>query len=251
AVFSGTLADPEIELTQHATIGAVEQDLVPEYPLGEVDLAVNAERGSDGTIHIASVRIANGKGGTTLGVSGTLALGAGSRTMSVTTRVTQDLERLSTIPDRFKGRGRLDVEAKVASPDLQLYQVRASVKGEDVNVALPRAAVEVESANGEVPIAVTLRVGANGVALARNENKSPYSMLRFADQHPLLNRSGFLSVGRIKTPLVSIAPLVGNLEVEENTFSLRQFELGLRGGKVTGQCGLDWDGPRSTLELHV
>ena len=27
--------------------------------------------------------------------------------------------------------------------------------------------------------------------------------------------------------------------------------MGLRGGKVTGQCGIDWDGPKSTLELHV
>ena len=33
--------------------------------------------------------------------------------------------------------------------------------------------------------------------------------------------------------------------------SLRQFELGVRGGRITGQCGIDWDGPRSTLELHV
>jgi translocation and assembly module TamB len=27
--------------------------------------------------------------------------------------------------------------------------------------------------------------------------------------------------------------------------------MGVRGGRITGQCGVDWDGPRSTLELHV
>jgi hypothetical protein len=50
---------------------------------------------------------------------------------------------------------------------------------------------------------------------------------------------------------VSIEPLVGNLEIEQNVVSLRQFELGVRGGSITGQCALDWDGPKSTLELHV
>jgi translocation and assembly module TamB len=50
---------------------------------------------------------------------------------------------------------------------------------------------------------------------------------------------------------VDIAPLAGNVEIEQNVLSLRQFEMGVRGGIVTGQCGLVWDGPRSTLELHV
>jgi hypothetical protein len=76
-------------------------------------------------------------------------------------------------------------------------------------------------------------------------------MLRFADQHPLLTRSGFLSIARLKTPFVAIEPLVGNLEIEQNVISLRQFEMGVRGGSITGQCGVDWDGPNSTLELHV
>lgn len=76
-------------------------------------------------------------------------------------------------------------------------------------------------------------------------------MLRFADQHPLLSRSGFLSIARLTTPLVTIAPLVGNLEIEQNVISLRQFEMGVRGGSITGQCGIVWEGPKSTLELHV
>jgi hypothetical protein len=27
--------------------------------------------------------------------------------------------------------------------------------------------------------------------------------------------------------------------------------MGVRGGSITGQCGIDWDGPKSTFELHV
>ncbi|MGO9833589.1 MAG: hypothetical protein ACLP1X_05180 [Polyangiaceae bacterium] len=247
----GNLVDPEVELTTHLSVRAVEQDVVPEYPLGELAFALSAERGAEGVVHVSDMTFANGLGGTTLAVSGNVDLGEGRRSLSVTTSLTQDLARLSTIPARFKGRGKAAVEGNVTSPDLTHYDVRAAVKGEDVNVSFPRAGIDVDTANGEVPITLALVVGDNGVELERSEKRSPYSMLRFADQHPLLSRSGFLSIARMKTPFVSIAPLVGNLEIEQNVVSLRQFEMGVRGGKITGQCGVDWDGMKSTVELHV
>jgi hypothetical protein len=248
---TGSLANPELEVTQKLAIRAVEQDVVPEYPLGDLAFGLSAERGPEGVIHISDLKFANGLGGTTLAVAGNVDLSEGRRTLSVTTSLTQQLDRLSKIPERFQGRGNVAVEANVNSPDLQHFQVRAAVKGQEVTVSLPRTGVEIETANGEVPITVALEAGTDGVALQRTEKRSPYSMLRFADQHPLLSRSGFLSIARIKTPLVSIAPLVGNLEIDQNVVSLRQFEMGVRGGSITGQCGIDWDGPRSTLELHV
>lgn len=247
----GNLSDPEIELTQRFSVHAVEQTVVPEYPIGDLAFELSAERGPEGVVHISDMRVANGLGGTTLAVNGNLDLGEGRRTLSITTSLTQDLARLSTIPERFKGRGKVAVDANVTSPDLAHYQVRAGVKGEDVSVTLSRAGVDVETANGEVPITLALEVREGSLALQRSEKGSPYSMLRFADQHPLLSRSGFLSIARVKTPFVSIAPLVGNLEIEQNVVSLRQFEMGVRGGTITGQCGVDWEGPRSTVELHV
>jgi translocation and assembly module TamB len=248
---AGDLADPEIELTQRVAVKAVAQTVVPFYPLGDLSFAVSAERGSDGMIHVADLRVANGLGGTALEANGNIDLGEGRRTLSVSTSLTQDLPNLSTIPERFQGRGRVGVEAGVTSPDLIHYRVRATVKEDDVNITSRRYGLEVQTMNGQVPISVAIEVGPHGVALTRSEKQSPYSMLRFADQHPLLARSGFLSIASIKTPFVTIAPLVGNLEIEQNLFSLRQFEMGVRGGRITGQCGLDWDGPRSTLEVHV
>jgi translocation and assembly module TamB len=247
----GNLAEPELELVQRFSVHGVEQTLVPEYPMGDIAFALSAERSPEGVVHISDMKVANALGGTALDATGNLDLSEGRHTLSVTTSLTQDLGRLSTIPDRFKGSGQLAVEASVTSPDVTVYNVRAAVKGSAVSATLPRAGIEVDAANGEVPITVVLDVGASGVELRRSENRSPYSMLRFADQHPLLSRSGFLSIARLKTPFVSIAPLVGNLEVEQNVISLRQFEMGVRGGTITGQCGVDWDGLKSTLELHV
>jgi hypothetical protein len=251
ATVSGSLADPEVELRQHLTVHSVEQALVPAYPIGDLSLTLSAGRTAEGVVHVSELKAANGLGGTELALSGNVDLAAHRRNLSVTTSLAQDLARLSTVPERFTGRGKVGAEAVVTSPDFVHYHVRAMVKGQDVNVALSRAGVVVEAANGEVPVTVALEVGPGGVALERSEKRSPYSMLRFTDQHPLLTRSGFLSIASIKTPFVSIAPLVGNLEVEQNLVSLRQFEMGVRGGTITGQCGVDWEGAKSTVELHV
>jgi hypothetical protein len=251
AAFIGNLIDPEIELTQRLAVRAVEQALVPEYPLGDVAFELTAERSPDGVVHISKMNVSNGSAGTALAVTGNVDLAEGRRTLSVTAALKQDLARLSTIPERFKGRGKIAIEANVTSPDFAHYHIRAAVKGQNVSLTLARAGVEVETANGEVPITVAVEVGRNGLLFAHSKRWNPYSMLRFADQHPLLSRSGFLSIARLKTPFASIAPLVGNLEIEQNVVSLRQFEMGVRGGSITGQCGIDWNGPRSTLELHV
>jgi len=247
----GHLSEPELELSQRLSVHAVEQTVIPEYPMGDLDFALSAERGPEGVVHISDMKLANGLGGTAFSLTGNVDLGEGRRTLSVGTSLTQDLTRLSAVPERFRGRGTVAVEANVTSPDLALYDVHASVKGADVALSFPRAGIEVEAANGEVPITAVLEVGEGGVALRRSEKRSPYSMLRFTDQHPLLSRSGFLSIARLKTPFVTIAPLVGNLAIEQNVVSLRQFEMGVRGGSITGQCGIDWDGMKSTLELHV
>jgi translocation and assembly module TamB len=247
----GSLVDPEIELTERLSAQAVEQDIVPEYPIGDMAFALSAERGPEGEVHISDMKVENRLGGTVLALTGNADLGEGRRTLSITTSLTQDLARLSLVPERFNGQGTVAVEANVTSPDLTHYRVRGAVKGENVTVRLPRAGIKVETASGDVPVAVALDVHENGIELQRTEERSPFSMLRFADQHPLLSRSGFLSIGRLTTPWLSIAPLVGNLEIDRNVMSLRQFEMGVRGGTITGQCGIDWDGAKSTLDLHV
>ena len=248
---TGDLLDPESAVQEHTVIKKVEQDYAPEYPVGDIDYALKAERARDGTVHVTDLKFANAEGGTTFGFSGNAELDGGRRTLSITTKLAQDLSRLGRAPERFNGKGTVEFEANVSSPDLNVFRVRAAAKVHDVSVALPKVGVDVQQASGEVPVTVTLEAGPKGVNLRTDEKRSPYSMLRFADQHPLLSRSGFLSIASIKTKGVSIAPLVGNLEIEQNVISLRQFEMGIRNGSITGQMGLDWDGPRSTVELHV
>jgi len=250
---TGNLAAPsDTQITQQLSIHGVTQDFAPEYPVGDLDFSLSAERGPEGVVHVSDLKVTNALAGTSLGMTGNIAMGEGRRTLSITTSLAQDLARLSTLPERFKGKGNVVVEANITSPDYASHcDVRAAVKGTDVSVNLPRDGIEIDTFNGEVPISAALDLAGGGVTLQQGEKRSPYSMLRFTDQHPLLTRSGFLSIDRIKTPWISIAPLVGNLEIDQNVVSLRQFEMGVRGGNITGQCGVVWAGAKSTLELHV
>ncbi len=260
AAVSGDLMNPEAEVTQRVAVRTVTQDAAPDYPVGDVAFTMSVKRDPEGLVQVADLKLVNGAGGTTLGLTGGLDLGTRRRKLSMTADLTQDLAPLSTAPDRFSGRGKVALQAKVESPDLIVFRTRLDLKVDDVHFRMPRAGVAVESFDGEIPVTATFevaRTGKGGAAdkttfrIRGEERHNRYSMLRFADQHPLLSRTGFLSIGSLKTPFVSIAPLVGNLEIEQNVISLRQFEMGLRGGKITGQAALDWEGPKSTLELHV
>jgi hypothetical protein len=89
------------------------------------------------------------------------------------------------------------------------------------------------------------------VELLGNLPLNPYAMLRYTDQYPLLSRGGYVSARSITTPLVRIAPLAGNLTVRQNVLAMTQLEMGVRGGRVTGQGRLDWRGRDSVLEARV
>ena len=257
ATVTGDLTDPQGELTVRAAVRDVHQDAVPEYPVGDVAFTLSAERDPEGLVHVSELKLVNGAGGTSLGLTGSADVNARRRRLSLTTHLTQDLAPLSGAPERFTGRGTVTLDATVESPDLSLFRARVDLKVDDVHAKLPRAGVDVEAANGVIPITTAVEIGKaddtgkTAVVLRRDAERNPYSMLRFADQHSLLRRTGFISIASVSTPLFSIAPLAGNLGIEQNVISLSQFEMGIRGGRITGQCALDWDGPRSTLELHV
>jgi hypothetical protein len=103
---------------------------------------------------------------------------------------------------------------------------------------------------GEVAInrSVDLREGRRPT---REPGANPFSTLRYADQHPLMSQNSFVTAQHLTTALGVVAPFAGNLSVEQNLVSLSQLELGLRGGRVTGQCTLDLQGNASTLEARV
>ncbi|WP_394829428.1 hypothetical protein [Pendulispora albinea] len=251
ASLEGDLAEPRIELTQRTAVEALKQDVVSMYPIGHATAALVARRDRHGVIQVSSLEIANGAGGTKLSVAGAFDPNESQRRLALRGTLHQDLARLSNAPGLLQGRGTSDVAFQLESPNLSTFRVSADARVAGATVRLPRSGVVVEGADGEVPISVALRVGKNGVRMIREDRDNPFSALRFADQHPLLSRGSFISIRSLVLPQVSISPLVGNLQIEQNIISLRQFEMGIRGGRVTGLCALDWNGEESTLDMHV
>jgi hypothetical protein len=152
----------------------------------------------------------------------------------------------------MQGRGQASVQLRLDSGNLRVFHALAAVRVAGATIELPRANMKIESMDGEIPLTADLVADADGMHLLHSTGINAYSELRFADQHPLLSRPSFVSIARVTTPLISIAPVAGNLRVDDNIVSLNQLELGVRGGRVTGQCILDWrGGNQAKVQMRV
>jgi len=247
--FGGNLGE-DLDLALDLSLGSLVQDYAA-YPVGNLALAVSAHRNAEGVIRISELKLENPAAGTSLTLQGGMDLGYLRRRLSVRGQLQQDLARAWSAPETFQGRGRLGVTFRVDSSDLAIYRTLASLRLDGVDARLPRAGVALEAVDGEIPVSADVAVEAHGFTLLRAGESNPFSQHRFADQHPLLSRSSFLYVGSISSPAATISPLAGNLKVEQNVISLDQVEMGYRGGYVSGECVLDWEGDASTLRLHA
>ncbi|EPX64964.1 hypothetical protein D187_000389 [Cystobacter fuscus DSM 2262] len=240
----------EIELKQHLKVRSLEQRPALPYPVQDLEGSFSARREPNGVIHIPDLQLSNAGTSTWLKARGRLELGDDRRRLAVRGELEQDLSKLAQ-PGLLESSGKVTVNFQVASPNLVVFRTLSELLLQNVNLKLPGSGVAVERLDGNVPLTENVEFTEGRVRLLNDIDVNPYSMLRFADQHPLLSRNGFMSVGSITTPLISIAPLAGNLSINQNMVSLSQLEMGVRGGRITGQCMLDWQGKHSTLEAHV
>ncbi|RKH89165.1 hypothetical protein D7Y21_11650 [Corallococcus sp. AB045] len=250
ATFTDQWEKGDIELKQLVKVRSMEQKPALPYPVQDVEASFSVVRKPTGVIRIPDLKLSNGGTQTLLKVRGRLDLSNEQQRMGLRGSLEQDLARLAR-PGQVEGSGKVTVDFRVASPDLVVFRTSSNLKLQDVNVRMPESGIAVEALNGDVPLTENVEVSQDGVRLLNDLDVNPYSMLRFADQHPLLTRSGFMSADRITTPWVTIAPLAGNLAINQNVFSMSQLEMGVRGGRITGQCMLNWQGKHSTLEAHV
>jgi translocation and assembly module TamB len=252
--FSGSvdrrLVAGEADLALDLSLRSVQHDFAP-YPVGGLTLELSARRNEEGVLRISKLYLENSAAGTILSLQGGLDRSFVRRRLSLHGQLRQDLARAWTAPETFEGRGRVDVTFQVESSGLSVFRTQAALRLDGVHARFPRAGVSVESLDGEIPFSADVVVDGRSITLLRRPESNPFSMHRFADQHPLFRRNSFLSVARIASPIAEITSLAGNLKMEQNLVSLSQFEMGLRGGRVTGDCVLDWNDRNSVLRGNV
>jgi hypothetical protein len=247
---TGDLRNPTIDVVQRGTIRAVEQDYIA-YPVGDMTVALSAGRGRNGLIRVTNLSIHNGWGGTTLDAWGGIDVETKRPHLTMTANISQDLAALSTFPAQFVGRGKVAVAATVESPDLRLFRTHLDVNVDHAQVRVPTLGLEADAIDGDIPITAVFDVHDGAVTLDRKVAPSPFARLGLADRHPLLRYRGNLSIGRLALSHLSIAPFRGSLSIDQNVIALEQLEMGMRGGWLTGDCVLDWNGPRSKLDAHL
>ena len=250
ATFTGKWEADEIELKQRLKVRSFEQKPALPYPVQDLEWSFSARRKPNGVIHIPDLQLSNAGTSTELKAEGRLELGDDRRRLAVRGALAQDLSKLAQ-PGQIESSGKVTADFQVASPNLVVFRTLSNVLFQNVNLRLPGSGIAIETLDGHVPLTENVELREGRVRLLDDIDVNPYSMLRFADQHPLLSRSGFISVGSITTPYISIAPLAGNLFINQNVVSMSQLEMGVRGGHITGQCVLNWEGRHSSLEAHV
>ncbi|NBD11790.1 translocation/assembly module TamB domain-containing protein [Corallococcus silvisoli] len=250
ATFTDQWEAGELESKHRVKVRSLEQKPALPYPVQDLEGSFTARRKANGVIHVPDLRVFNAATRTQLQLQGRLDLSEGRRRLALRGELEQDMASLAQ-PGRIESSGKVSVDFRVASPDLVVFRTLSHLAFQNVNLRLPEAGIEVETLDGSVPLTENVTLADGLPRLLSDVDVNPYSMLRFADQHPLLSRSSFVSVGRITTPHLSIAPLAGNLTINQNVVSMSQLEMGVRGGRITGQCLLDWQGKNSTLEAHV
>ncbi|MDC0707144.1 hypothetical protein POL68_01550 [Stigmatella sp. ncwal1] len=250
ATFTGQWEAGEIELKQLLKVRSLEQRPALPYPVQDLEGSFSVRWKPPGVIHIPDLYLSHSGTQTLLKARGRLDLSDNRRRLAVQGALEQDLSRLAQ-PGLLESSGKATVEFRVASPDLVVFRTLSNLLLQNVNVRLPESGIAIEALDGNVPVNGNVELTGSGVRLLSDIDTNPYSMLRFADQHPLLTRRSFMSASSITTPFVSIAPLAGNLSINQNVVSMSQLEMGVRGGRITGQCVLDWKGKHSLLEAHV
>ncbi|MFP2956834.1 hypothetical protein ACLEPN_03120 [Myxococcus sp. 1LA] len=250
ASFTEALEADDIELKQTLKLRALEQNPALPYPVQDVAATFTARRKPSGVIHVPELQLANAGTNTQLKVRGRLDLSEDRRRLGLRGELAQDIARLAQ-PGVLEGRGKVTVEFRVGSPDLIAFRTFSNLMIQDLHLRMPEQGIEVEALDGNIPLTENLEFRDGQLRLLSDIDVNPYPMLRFADQHPLLSRSGYVSANRIATPMVTIAPLAGNLSINQHVISMTQLEMGVRGGRITGQWLLDWQGRHSTLEARV
>ncbi len=251
ATVTGDLRNPDAEVRNHVTFSDVLQEFVPGYPTGDVSVDLAARRDHRGTVRLDRLDVAGAAGGTKISVTGTLDLSGERRKLALEGAIEQDLARVSTKAGALEGRGRASATLRIDSADLVVFRTRGDVHLDGVDLRFPREGIAFEALYGEVPIRLELRAANGRVTLVRGRQSSPFALLRFVDQQPLLSETSYLRAASITTPYTTIAPFVANLQIDHNVVSLAQVEMGVRGGRVTGACTLDYAQEGSTLEVHL
>ena len=238
---SGDLRAGVAELNHRLLRERVSQDLLAPYRLGDVALDLKARRDGDGVVHIPQLALTNRVGGTTLSLRGGLDAGAERRSLSLKGELTQDLSRCGPCPGscRAAAAPRCTCASTAATCASITRSPRCASAG--ATIKLPRAGVSIESMDGEIPLTADLVARRRRHAPFALDAINTYSELRFADQHPLLSRPSFISIARADHAAGRPSPRWPATCASTTTSSRSaSSRCGVRGGRVTGQCLLDW-----------
>ena len=233
------------------SIKDVAQDFAPAYAVGGVKAAATGGRDATGLLTLARSTVLNEAAGTSLWIEGAMVPDPTHPKARARVELTQDLALAWRDGKQFKGKGQALLKLDLHSADLRGFQTTGSLTLTEADVRVPGAVAE--GIQGDLPFAVDFILDAKGLRPVRTAKVNPYALLRFQDQHPLLKAQSFLTMRKLTTPQVTLAPFAANVQVSQSVLYLSQLETGLSGGVITGELMVDMNekDPRARANVRA
>ena len=249
----GQLAPGTLQATTKLdlSIKDVAQDFVPAYAVGGVKVAATGGRDRTGMFTLARSTLVNEAAGTSMWIEGAMVPDATHPKARAQIELSQDLSLAWRDARQFKGKGAALLKLSLHSADLRGFQTTGSLTLTEADVRVPGAVAE--GIQGDLPFAVDFVLDAKGLHPLRTARVNPYALLRFQDQHPLLKAQSFLTIRKLTTPQVTLAPFAANVQVSQSVLYLSQLETGLSGGVITGELMIDMNekDPRARANVRA
>lgn len=250
-----------VNLAWRTKVASARQDLIG-YPVSDAKFVANGYLDKLSSLRVVEFSFDNKAGGTL--VKAGLALDRlptgnvsnasvipGRQALTMTGVWHQELAPVRLGEDAPEMRGRVSLPFRIESGDLSAFLIKAQAKMNNVFVAMPDEDIEVAGLSGDVPLVADIALLPDGtVQLLSGPGANLYSRTRFLDVHPFLHDDHYLTVDRVTYAGEKLGPIAGNLRIERDTIALDQLEMGYRGGSVTGQVLVDYQGGKPSMQFR-
>ncbi len=268
AALSATLGRDSLRAQLHLGFGALKQDAVPAYPIGDAAVDLLATAGADGTLHLETIKLDNAAGGSTVTATGaveamlrfvdgvpqlrpiTVGSSAEPRDLHFSGALVQ---QLASLPPRLglTGRGVMKIPFGAESGDFHFFRVTTGLEFQDADLDFTDRKLALKKLNAKIPVKLNFRLDERGTLPLGGARSGAYSRARFVDYQPFLASEDFLSCEELRVGDSTVGPIAANLRVDRNLIALDQLEMSAFGGKLTGQLILDVDmGARQLTDVR-
>ena len=169
-------------------------------------------------------------------------------------RLKQDFSAIQLSLEEVELSGKAAFPFRLTSGDFNVFRISGVLEAEQLSAKLPEAGIQIHNLNGAIPLEQEFGIGPGGTfQFLSKAHPNLLSVKQFADIQPFLSSDNFFALDELVIGDQSLAPIAGNMRIEDDQISLDQLRIGYRGGNIFGQVivqGID-EAPKAYFKGNI